>query len=115
MDRGWRETWCRSSRGYYCKEIAPVKSINSTNIADYCRVAATVLSPPGSILCYHSVTTADLPSASVVNVPRAELEAAIALVRTLAEIVPLTVLVERHRARKSTRGLAALTFDDAYV
>jgi peptidoglycan/xylan/chitin deacetylase (PgdA/CDA1 family) len=70
--------------------------------------------PAGAILCYHSLTSADLPSASTAHVPVAELTAALGVVRRLGEIVPLRVLVERHRAGRSTRGLVALTFDDAY-
>ncbi len=71
--------------------------------------------PPAAILCYHSVTSDTLPSASGMNVPRSELLAAIELVRSMAEIVPLRVLVERHNAGRPTGGLAAVTFDDAYA
>jgi peptidoglycan/xylan/chitin deacetylase (PgdA/CDA1 family) len=69
---------------------------------------------PGAILCYHSLTSPELPSASTAHVPQAELMAAIDVVRALGEIVPLQVLVARHRAARSTRGLFSLTFDDAY-
>jgi peptidoglycan/xylan/chitin deacetylase (PgdA/CDA1 family) len=44
-----------------------------------------------------------------------EFVAAVELVRTVAEIVPLRDLVDRHRAGRPTRGLVALTFDDAYA
>ena len=71
--------------------------------------------PPASILCYHSVTTADRPSASSQHVPDHELIAAIDVVRRVAEIVPLREIVERLRDGRPTRGLAAFTFDDAYA
>src|SRR5581483_2297371 len=69
----------------------------------------------GAILCYHGVTAASWPSESTANVPASELESAIQLVQRLGEIVPLTELVDRHRAGRSTSRLVALTFDDAYV
>lgn len=69
----------------------------------------------GAILCYHSLTTAEWPSESTANVPATELRAAIGLVQQLGEIVPLMELVDRHRAGRSTAGLVALTFDDAYA
>jgi peptidoglycan/xylan/chitin deacetylase (PgdA/CDA1 family) len=71
--------------------------------------------PPGAILCWHSVTANGLPSASPMHVPDREFIAAVELLRTMAEIVSLRDIVERHRAKRPTRGLAALTFDDGYA
>lgn len=68
-----------------------------------------------TVLAYHSVTSADLPSASAMHVPDGELVSAIETIRRVAEIVPLRTIVDRHRAGRSTRGLVALTFDDAYA
>jgi peptidoglycan/xylan/chitin deacetylase (PgdA/CDA1 family) len=69
----------------------------------------------GSILCYHSVTGSDLPSASAVNVPIEELRATLDRVRQGGEAVPLRELVRRCQAGLSTAGLIAITFDDAYA
>jgi len=69
---------------------------------------------PAAILCYHSLTSPELPSASTTHVPTSELMAAVDVVRAFGEIVPLRVLVERYRAGRATRGLFAFTFDDAY-
>src|SRR5579872_6067349 len=69
---------------------------------------------PAAILCYHSLTSSELPSASTAHVPQAELMAAVDVLRGFGEIVPLRMLVERHRAGRFTRGLYSLTFDDAY-
>jgi peptidoglycan/xylan/chitin deacetylase (PgdA/CDA1 family) len=69
---------------------------------------------PAAILCYHSLTSPELPSASTAHVPTSELMAAVDVVRAFGEIVPLRVLVERYRAGRATRGLFAITFDDAY-
>jgi peptidoglycan/xylan/chitin deacetylase (PgdA/CDA1 family) len=74
-----------------------------------------MIAPPGAILCYHSVTSARWPSASPVNVPDGEFVAALDVVRRFAEIVPLREIVNRHRVGRSTNGLVALTFDDAYA
>ncbi|HSY83881.1 MAG TPA: polysaccharide deacetylase family protein [Gemmatimonadaceae bacterium] len=71
--------------------------------------------PPGSILCWHSVTADRLPSESPMHVPDRELITAIELLRSVADIVPLREIVERHRAGRSTRGLVSLTFDDGYA
>lgn len=68
----------------------------------------------GSILCYHSVTSARLPSASDAHVPIDALTGLVRLARRIGEIVPLVELIERHRAGRSTAGLFAITFDDAY-
>jgi peptidoglycan/xylan/chitin deacetylase (PgdA/CDA1 family) len=69
---------------------------------------------PAAILCYHSLTSPERPSASTAHVPVSELMAAIEVVRSFGEIVPLSTIVERYRSGRSTRGLFALTFDDAY-
>ena len=49
------------------------------------------------------------------HVPDRELIAAVEVLRAMAEIVSLREILERHRAKRSTRGLAALTFDDGYA
>jgi peptidoglycan/xylan/chitin deacetylase (PgdA/CDA1 family) len=49
------------------------------------------------------------------QVPVEELIGAIEFVRRFARIVPLSELLERHRAGKSTEGLISLTFDDGYA
>jgi peptidoglycan/xylan/chitin deacetylase (PgdA/CDA1 family) len=73
------------------------------------------LASGGVILCYHSLTDRAWPSASLVSVPRDRFEAQVELLRRLAQIVPLPSLLEEHAAGRDTRGLVALTFDDAYA
>lgn len=67
------------------------------------------------VLCYHSIATPSNPSCSTANVPLEELLQALGVVRSMAEVVPLRVLLERQRSGRDTSGLVALTFDDAYV
>jgi peptidoglycan/xylan/chitin deacetylase (PgdA/CDA1 family) len=43
-----------------------------------------------------------------------ELEAAVGLAREIGRVVSVTELIRRHSAGKSTAGLFAITFDDAY-
>lgn len=74
-----------------------------------------MVTPWASILCYHGVTSSEAPSAAAMHVPRGELEAAIDTVRSVADIVPLRVLLDRRRTGRSVRGLSALTFDDGYA
>lgn len=72
------------------------------------------ISTGGSILCYHGVATAGIGSAGVANVTIDELSDTCAALRRCTEVVPLSTLVNRHARGASTRGLAAITFDDAY-
>src|SRR5690349_12643129 len=69
----------------------------------------------GAILCFHSLTTTRLPAEGIVHLPLAAFKRIIAAVRQVAEIVPLADLVRRHLDGRSTSGLVAVTFDDAYA
>lgn len=73
------------------------------------------LSSGGSIICYHSVTSPDLPSSSHINVPREQFLAQVRLLRGQGEVVPLRALLDAHVAGRRTSGCFALTFDDAYA
>lgn len=79
------------------------------------RVSGRRVGAAGSILCFHSVTTPELPSSSSVHVPLRTIEFTIAAARRGGEIIPLRELVDRHRSGRSTSGLVAITFDDAYA
>jgi peptidoglycan/xylan/chitin deacetylase (PgdA/CDA1 family) len=68
----------------------------------------------GAILCFHSLTTRDLPGAGGAHVPARVFISTVRLARRLGELVPLATIVERHQRRQSTAGLVAVTFDDAY-
>jgi peptidoglycan/xylan/chitin deacetylase (PgdA/CDA1 family) len=78
-------------------------------------VAAMMVTPWASVLCYHGVTTPQAPSAAAMHVPEGELAAALDTIGSVAEVVPLRVLLDRRRAGRSSRGLAAVTFDDGYA
>jgi peptidoglycan/xylan/chitin deacetylase (PgdA/CDA1 family) len=69
----------------------------------------------GSVLCLHSVTTPEAPSTDLLHVPLPVLKELVRGIRRYVEIVPLSELVRRHVAGRSTAGLTALTFDDAYL
>jgi peptidoglycan/xylan/chitin deacetylase (PgdA/CDA1 family) len=76
------------------------------------------LRPPGSagaVLCFHGVTTPDLPSHSDVHVPLEKFKSLIAAARGIGHLVPLRDLVRRHLSGRSTAGLVAITVDDAYA
>src|SRR6266705_4867483 len=73
------------------------------------------ISSGGSILCYHSLSSADLPAASSVHVPVHEYRLMIQAVGSSGEIAPLREVVRRHQAGLTTAGLIAVTFDDAYA
>ena len=81
------------------------------------RVADLVIrtgSRTGAVLCYHGVTTPQAPAAATVHVSLHELVATLSALRDSCRIVSLIELVRRHRSGQSTRGLLAVTFDDAY-
>jgi peptidoglycan/xylan/chitin deacetylase (PgdA/CDA1 family) len=70
---------------------------------------------PGAILCFHGATSANLPSASVANIPAARLIDLIDSVAAVATLAPLRDVIDRHRKGRSVRGMISLTFDDAYA
>lgn len=72
------------------------------------------LSSAGSILCFHSLRSDDYPSGTAISVDADRFWALIRAVRAMADIVPLTALLRAHRESRSTTGMVALTFDDAY-
>lgn len=67
----------------------------------------------GAILCYHGIATAQIRSP--IHLTLAELEAAVEVARDLGRIVPLSDFVRIHQSGRSTAGLFAITFDDAYL
>jgi peptidoglycan/xylan/chitin deacetylase (PgdA/CDA1 family) len=69
----------------------------------------------GAVLCFHSVTTPALPAEGAAHVPVETFTSLVRAARRLGEIVPLGELVRRHREGRSTRGMVAVTFDDAYA
>lgn len=69
----------------------------------------------GSILCLHSLTSPDLPGAGDAHISSAAFGALLDVARACGEIVPLGDLIERHEEGRSTAGLVAITFDDAYA
>jgi peptidoglycan/xylan/chitin deacetylase (PgdA/CDA1 family) len=72
--------------------------------------------PPGAaILCYHGVTGPRCPSSNITNIPFEEIARTLTRLRTDREIIPLSELLRRHSGGRSLAGLAAVTFDDAYL
>src|SRR5688500_18709512 len=69
----------------------------------------------GAILCFHSVTTPALPAAGTSHVSVQAFTSFIGVASRLGEIVPLSELVRRYTEGRSTSGLIAVTFDDAYA
>lgn len=70
---------------------------------------------PGAILCYHSFTSRSLPSNSSVGISVDQFLSEMAMLNAISTVVPLSELLARHVAGRSTRGLTAVTFDDAYA
>jgi peptidoglycan/xylan/chitin deacetylase (PgdA/CDA1 family) len=69
---------------------------------------------PGAILCYHGVIDGPAPGVASFHVSAAQLAEGIAQVQSVGRVVHLAELLRRIEAGKSTSGLFALTFDDAY-
>ena len=70
---------------------------------------------PGVVLGFHSIVTPDWPSRAPMHVPAPALSALVAAAQSLGTIVPVEDLVRRYGEGKSTRGMVAITFDDAYA
>ena len=78
-------------------------------------VVLRTLGRSGAVLCYHSVTTGAYPAASAVHVARDDLVATLETLRDTCRIIPLVELLRRQRRGQSTKGLIAISFDDAYA
>jgi peptidoglycan/xylan/chitin deacetylase (PgdA/CDA1 family) len=85
------------------------------DVLPFSRVVAHQLSSAGSILCFHSVTDSRFPAAAPIHTPLPLLKAIVEGARRIAEVVPLPDLLQRHGSGRSTVGLLAITFDDAYA
>jgi hypothetical protein len=69
----------------------------------------------GSILCFHGVREDADPVDSVMHLTLGAFRRSMEVVRASADIVPLMELLGRWGEGQSTRGLVAITFDDAYA
>lgn len=74
------------------------------------------LATGGAIFVYHGVSSGLVDRrVGTMHVPLARMAATIRAVKRVATIIPLGELVSRHLAGRSTKGLVAVTFDDAYL
>jgi len=69
----------------------------------------------GAVLCFHSVTTTSLAAEGSAHVAAESFKSFVGVARRLGEIVPLRELLRRRAEGRSTAGLIALSFDDAYA
>jgi peptidoglycan/xylan/chitin deacetylase (PgdA/CDA1 family) len=67
----------------------------------------------GAILCFHGLTSGR-PARACAHVTYDAFKSAVYVARRLGTLVPLGDLVRRHADGRSTAGLLAMTFDDAY-
>lgn len=68
----------------------------------------------GAVLCLHGLAEAGATSRGGTHVEVKELRSLLRIARALGEVVPLAEVVDRTQKGRSTAGLLALTFDDAY-
>ena len=73
------------------------------------------LTSAGSILCFHDVTASGASGRGSAHVSIDAFTEIVDAIGCVSRIVPLTELLDRHEGGRSTAGLVALTFDDAYV
>jgi len=71
-------------------------------------------SPHATILCFHGVEANGPAASGSAHVSTRHFRETIDVARSVARPVPLVELIDRWRAGHSTRGLFAVTFDDAY-
>jgi peptidoglycan/xylan/chitin deacetylase (PgdA/CDA1 family) len=70
--------------------------------------------PSAVVTCYHALSGPASPSAATTSVSAALFSETLDSLTALCRVVPLGELIARHRAGRSIRDLAAITFDDAY-
>ena len=70
---------------------------------------------PGIVVCLHGIWESNEPSSGSANISTARLEELLSLLATMTHVVPLADLLERIERGRSTLGLSAITFDDAYL
>ena len=73
------------------------------------------LASAGSILCFHDVTAPGGSGAGSAHVSIDAFTEIVERIGRVSRLVPLSELLDRHERGRSTAGLVALTFDDAYV
>jgi peptidoglycan/xylan/chitin deacetylase (PgdA/CDA1 family) len=69
----------------------------------------------GVVLCYHNVVAAGGADALGLHMPLATFERQMRWLRDHYAVIPLEELVSRQLRGRSLRGVAAVTFDDAYA
>lgn len=73
------------------------------------------LASGGAVLTYHGLQDGQGRAAGTMHVRLERFVATLRALGAVATFVPLRELVDRHLAGRGTRGLVALTFDDAYA
>ncbi len=70
----------------------------------------------GVVFCYHNVVadSESLPNNNGLHMRQSHFERQVEWIASHFDVIPLRELVDRVAARQSVRGVAALTFDDAY-
>ena len=70
----------------------------------------------GVVLCYHNVVAdwEPLPNNNGLHMRRSQFERQVEWIGRHFDVIPLRELVDRVASQQSVRGVAALTFDDAY-
>jgi peptidoglycan/xylan/chitin deacetylase (PgdA/CDA1 family) len=71
--------------------------------------------PHGMILCFHGLENAVSKDVASAHVSVAHFRDTVDMARDVAEAVSLRELIDRQTKGRSTAGLFALTFDDAYL
>src|SRR5262245_47576406 len=70
---------------------------------------------PGAILCFHSITPRGYVEHGDAHLSLDDFASCVRIARRWGEFVPLSELIARHIQGRSTSGLLAMTFDDAYA
>jgi peptidoglycan/xylan/chitin deacetylase (PgdA/CDA1 family) len=78
-------------------------------------LGAAVAGTRGAVLCFHGLDIDREPSRSSMHVSHEQFSAIVSAARRVGTLVPLSALIQRHRAGESTAGLIAMTADDTYA
>jgi peptidoglycan/xylan/chitin deacetylase (PgdA/CDA1 family) len=90
-------------------------SVNVSWRDRFALAAGRLVGTKGAVLCLHGLDLQEDPARASLHISLEQFQAIVAAIRDVGQLVPLEDIVTRQLNGRSTRGLVALTADDAYA